>query len=191
MFKFFIVSVLSLCANFAFAQQNCMNSCSTECVRAAQQILVNCSGATPPPTQPSGKTALYHSDSCNESELIANLRSGTDCSSQVITSAQRTWGVKVRGTCYDVSDLETPTACMKYKAAGNAGATLFYHSDSCQTSELIAAVDESTDCDALAKVSNDRVWGVVTDGQCVDISDMDLKQACLRYKDAFISEKKK
>ncbi len=191
MLKFFIVSVLSLCANFAFAQQNCMNSCSTECVRAAQQVLVNCSGATPPPTQPSQKTALYHSDSCNEGDLIANLRSGTDCSSQAMTSAQRTWGVKVRGTCYDVSDLETPTACVKYKAAGNASATLFYHSDSCQTSELMAAVDETTDCEALAKVSSDRVWGVVTDGQCIDISDMDLKEACSRYKDAFVFEKKK
>ena len=30
---------------------------------------------------------------------------------------------------------------------------------------------------------NDRVWGVVTDGQCVDISDMDMKAACQRYKE--------
>ncbi|AZZ35728.1 hypothetical protein CIK05_02570 [Bdellovibrio sp. qaytius] len=187
--KYFIALLLSFCATSVFAQSNCMNSCSQECIKAAQQILVNCSGVTPAPT-PSAKTALYHSDSCNDSDLIANLKPGTDCSSQVMTSAQRTWGIKVRGTCYDVSDLETPLACVKFKAASNASATLFYHSDSCQTSELIAAVDESTDCDALSKVVTDRVWGVVTDGQCVDISDADMKAACVRYKDAFVTEKK-
>jgi len=191
MFKFFIVSMLSLWANFAFAQSGCMNSCSVECVRAAQDIISRCGVVTPPPPPVAYKTALYHSDSCNEGDLIANLKSGTDCSSQLMTSAQRTWGVKVRGTCYDVTDLETPVACVKYKAAGNSAATLFYHSDSCQKSELIAAVDETTDCEALARVASDRVWGVVTDSGCVDISDMDLKQACLRYKYAFIAEKKK
>ena len=182
--KFFIAIVLSFCATKVFAQSNCMNSCSQECIRAAQQILVNCSGATPPPVVPAGKTALYHSDSCNESDLIVNLRSGTDCSSSVLTSAQRTWGVKVRGVCSDISDEDTPKACVKYKAAGSAEATFFYHSDSCQPSELLAAVDSQTDCDKLVQVENDRVWGVVdSEGKCIDISDMDMKAACQRYKE--------
>lgn len=186
--KFFIAILLIFWANLSLAQQNCMSSCSAECVRAAQQILVNCSGVTPPPVTPQpSKTALYHSDSCNEGDLIVNLRSGTDCSSSVISSAPRTWGVLVRGVCSDITDEDTPKACVKFKAAGSAYATFFYHSDSCQPSELIAAVDENTDCEKLAQAENDRVWGVVTDGKCVDISDADLKVACERYKDSGIA----
>lgn len=182
--KFSIAILLFFWANVSSAQQNCMSSCSAECVRAAQQILVNCSGATPPPVTPQpSKTALYHSDSCNEGDLIVNLRSTTDCSSSVISSAPRTWGVRVRGVCSDISDEDTPKACVKFKAAGSSSATFFYHSDRCEPSELIAAVDENTDCEKLAQVETDRVWGVVSDGKCVDISDADLKVACERYKD--------
>lgn len=101
----------------------------------------------------------------------------------MISSAPRTWGVKVRGVCSDISDEDTPKACVKYKAAGSLDATFFYHSDRCEPSELLAAVDGNTDCDKLVQVENDRVWGVVSDGQCIDISDMDMKAACQRYKE--------
>lgn len=182
---FFIAIMFLFWANSVLAQQSCQNSCSHECILVAQDILSRCGGAspTPPPPQPNPyKTALYHSDSCGESDLIVNLRSGTDCSSNTINSAPRTWGVKVRGTCHDISDVESDIACVKYKAASSSYATLFYHSDRCQESELIAAVDESTDCEALARAENDSVWGVVIDGQCIDISDTGMKAACERYK---------
>lgn len=191
--KYFIAILLTFWANLSLAQQNCMSSCSAECVRAAQQILVNCSGATPPPVTPQPtKTALYHSDSCDEGDLIVNLRSSTDCSSSVISSAPRTWGVRVRGVCSNITDEDTPKACVKYKAAGSSDATLFYHSDSCEPSELIAAVDGNTDCEKLAQAENDRVWGVVSEGQCINISDADLKVACERYKNfGMMAEKAK
>lgn len=184
--------MISFCANFAFAQQSCQNSCSYECVMVAQDILRRCGGDTPtPPTQPPQplRTELYHSDYCNEGDLIANLKSTTNCTDSAMTSAPKTWGVKVRGICYNISDVESSRACVLFKAASNGYATLFYHSDSCQQSELIAAVDESTDCEKLAQAENDRVWGVMVDGRCINISDADMKVACERYKDSFVVEK--
>lgn len=181
----FLVSTLLV--SLAGAQSSCEFSCSPECRAYAEKILNNCSGGTPPPPSPSGRVSLFHSDSCSDS-LIASLRPTVDCSSSSFASAPRTWGVMLRGSCYDIPDVDTSVACEVYKAASNNYASLLYHSDSCAKSELIAAVDDFSDCKKIASIKNTRVWGVEIDGQCHDISDGDIEPVCERLKAGIASK---
>ena len=193
MIKFIIVSITTLLTmvahSTAYAQSNCASSCSSECMRLAEQVIRNCGDNTQPqPPRPppvSQRTTLYKSDRCS-SDVIAFLSPTTNCSS--LSSSQRTWGVSVQGQCHDISDIGSDVACLLFKAASNFNSSLLYHSDRCEENELIAAVDESTSCNALSGVTNKRVWGIKIDGQCFDISDRDFANACESLKNGNIPQ---
>lgn len=57
-----------------------------------------------------------------------------------------------------------------------------YRSDSCSSS-LVATLDSYTDCDSMAN-GQERVWGIAINGQCADIADTTLSNACVAFKDA-------
>lgn len=110
---------------------------------------------------------------------MAAVAPNSDCSK--LSGLGRTWGVRIRGTCVDISDVETDRACYLLKAAANPYAVALYKSDSC-ADNLIAYVDTYTDCQRLSQQTNDRVWGIRLNGQCRDISDMNFIQACEQFK---------
>lgn len=120
--------------------------------------------------------AIYQSDSC-ASDLVALVSPTTDCAS---LGSERAWGVKVGTECYDISDTTASAACTRYRAAANSEAIAVYHSDSCAQGDLLAYVDESTDCASMTISSN--AWGVRINGVCSDIPDTSFASACSMFR---------
>ncbi len=186
MIKFIIVSITMLLTMTAYSQSNCASSCSSECMRLAEQVIRNCGGNNQPAPRPppvSQRTTLYNSDSCSN-DVIAFLSPTTNCSS--LTSSKRTWGVSIQGQCHDISDMSSDNACLLFKAASNFNSTFLYNNDRCEDRDLIAVVDENTACSSLSAVTSKRVWGVKIDGQCFDISDRNFTEACEALKNGNI-----
>ncbi len=68
---------------------------------------------------------------------------------------------------------------------GTGEVVYFYHSDSCQESELIRPIRigiPASSCERLGQAITTRVWAVrFPGGACSDISDADFTDACMRY----------
>jgi len=173
-------------AQQSFAQVDCRYSCAPECIRLADTINYNCGGGQTPPI--STTVQIYGSDTC-DSELIANIGSGTNCAS--LHGLHRTWGVKIQGRCIDIQDVDSDVACQMFKGGANPNAVGLYNSDDCASdSDLIALVDTQTQCPQLAALTTKRIYGISAHGQCTDISDTDFNSACERFKSALIRKKK-
>jgi hypothetical protein len=67
-------------------------------------------------------------------------------------------------------------------APGSGSGVLLYHSDSCESSSLIAAANAGTNCQALAETSSSSVWAVKLGNQCLNISDTSIEKACTLYQ---------
>lgn len=123
-----------------------------------------------------GETKLFHSDRCDASELLASIGSRSDCAALGAQISSRVWAIEIDGQCHDISDVDMRTACERF-----GGGVALYHSDRCEPSELLSLVGSETDCAALGAQISSRVWGVKIDGECIDISDTDVRDACQRY----------
>jgi hypothetical protein len=75
-------------------------------------------------------------------------------------------------------DLRADRVC---RSGGLGGGVLLYgRSDSCSGSP-IAAVRENTRCESLG---TDSVWSISVNGECSDVPDTNLRDACTKYKGA-------
>jgi hypothetical protein len=92
-----------------------------------------------------GSVALFHSDRCDTSELLATIGPATSCASLSAQISSRVWGVRIDGQCLDVTDTDVGAACERFKGGGAA----IFHSDRCEASELLASLGPGSDCDAL------------------------------------------
>ena len=120
---------------------------------------------------------VYRSDSCSDS-LSGIFSSYTNCDT-LSDSGNSAWAIMVNNQCKDVADTTLKKSCIAFKAINSPRAVKFYHSDSCGD-ELVAAVDRNTNCESLAGL--DKVWAVEINGQCQDISDLEIVPACQRFK---------
>lgn len=146
-------------------------------LNSAEQLLerlLSQGDGRPHPYPPSRSIELYRSDSCS-SELVGTLRQDMNCSA---IANSRVWGMKIDGKCFDIHDMSGAEVCQAFVAAHNPNALELYKSDSC-SSELVGMVDARTDCRSLP---SKRVWGIKRNGVCHDITDMDLPQACERFR---------
>ena len=120
--------------------------------------------------------SFYHSDNCS-SDLVAAATRNSICSD--FDANKSIWGVKVEGRCIDISDTSLGKVCPAMKSAGSIRAVKIYHNDQCASS-LVAAVEYDTRCEDLAGLAS--AWAVEINGQCQDISDIDIVTACNRFK---------
>ena len=138
---------------------------------------LNNPGNPPPYPPPASAVELYHSDRCT-SDLIGRVSNTTNCQ-DAFAGAATTWGVKIDGQCMDISDISSIKACELFKGASTTSGVKIYHSDRC-SSDLLAIVSYATDCQTLAGLP--AAWGIESNGQCTDISDMSAVAACERFK---------
>jgi hypothetical protein len=118
---------------------------------------------------------LYgRSDSCS-GEAAAVVRESTRCES---LGNGPVWSVSVNGVCSDVADTTLSAACSKYKGALGEHYQIFGRSDSC-SGEIAAFVNAATDCNSLG---NDAAWSVKKNGQCRDIRDTTVAEACRQFQ---------
>lgn len=120
---------------------------------------------------------VYRSDSCRDS-LSAIFSTYTNCEA-MSDAGNNAWAIMVGGQCRDIADTTLKKSCHAFKGINSPSAVKLYHSDSCKDN-LIAAIDNSTNCESLAGL--DRVWGIEINGQCQDITDLDIVPACQRFK---------
>lgn len=144
-----------------------------------RQALNGGGGPLPPPRPPQYGEAveLYHSDSCSGSE-IAMVSSLTNCDLFEQTGSAA-WAVKVGNKCHNINDTAPALACRAFKSAASPYAVKIYHSDSC-SGNLTAVVDYRTRCEDLRGLPD--AWGIEANGRCENISDIDIVQACERFK---------
>jgi hypothetical protein len=118
---------------------------------------------------------VYRSDSCNGS-LVMNLRADTDCS----TVSGSAWAVRIgNGACKDIQDTSVGNVCKNLKAYQYSEKVVeVYKSDRC-SGGFVAAFSAQTNCNELG---SGQAWAVKIDGQCQDISDTSLKNACTNFK---------
>lgn len=170
------VTPATSCQSFAQAQQawgvkingKCLNINDTSAVQACEAF----KGAADPEA-----VTIYHSDSCSGSE-IAMVSSLTNCDLFEQTGSAA-WGVKVGNKCHNINDTAPALACRAFKSAGSPYAVKIYHSDSC-SGNLTAVVDYRTRCEDLRGLPD--AWGIEANGRCENISDIDIVQACERFK---------
>ena len=124
---------------------------------------------------------IYHSDSCAAGDLVGYVDEHSDCAA-LGASAAAAWGVRINGTCQDISDTSFAAACASFHSQVSGGVQLF-RSDSCG-GDLVASVGPTTDCDALAATATSAVWGVKFGNACHDVADTNVKAACEAYKAA-------
>lgn len=132
-----------------------------------------------PPNQPPAnetKVEMFRSDNCSD-DLVGIINSSTDCSR--FNGAGAVWAIRVNGKCQDVDDTNAVNACRLYQNAGQQNAIRVFKSDNCSES-MVAAIDQQTQCESL--VGLDSVWAIQTNGQCQDVSDLDVVTACKRFK---------
>lgn len=120
---------------------------------------------------------VYKSDSCSDS-LSAIFSTYSNCDS-VSDSGNNAWAIMVGNQCMDISDTTLKKSCNAFKGINSPNSVKLYHSDSCG-SDLVAAIDSNTNCDSLAGLN--KVWAIQINGQCQDISDLDVVPACQRFK---------
>ncbi len=121
--------------------------------------------------------AIYgRSDSCSQSEIVAVVNEYTNCSE--LSSTDIAWSIKVGGQCRNIPDTNVQKACFLIKAEGSD--VIYGRSDSCSDDTMIGAVDEFTDCNQFSETEN--AWSIKVGGQCQNISDTNAKQACMIIK---------
>jgi hypothetical protein len=112
------------------------------------------------------------SDSCDSATAIVTVRESTDCLS--LSATQEAWSISVNGQCQNISDTNVRQACLAMKPGG----TIIYgRSDSCDASLAVAQVTNDTDCLTLS--ATQEAWSISVDGRCQNISDTNIRQACL------------
>lgn len=146
----------------------CINISDTTAVKACEAYKSASEGRA---------TLIYASDSCS-SNAIAAISSNTSCES-LEKNSSNAWGLKIGDTCHNIQDTSPAKACNVYKAASNPAAIEIYASDSCSSS-LTAIVDYNTKCESLRGLP--QAWGIKVNGQCQNISDIDIVTACERYR---------
>lgn len=181
-----LLAVMILSPNLAGAQENpCKNSCNQDChqyklrlTNELRNIEEKCGSNNPDPVIPgTGRVEIYKSDSCS-GELIGRLTPGTNCSKY---SNENAWGVKINGKCENIADMNAASACELYKGGSSSQSVLVYESDSC-SGDLVAALDQSADCQVIAQKAKDNAWAVMIDGKCENITDTNAGVACEVYK---------
>lgn len=182
--KFIILTLTFIWANYSLALNDCMRSCSSECVKAAQQILNSCGENI---ISPQSQVALYSSDSCESTSLTKTLRSTTDCESWSWNGVWNTRSIKIGGNCIETEQEAAGDSCLKFKAAGSSNAISFYSNDDCDPAKLVAAIDENTVCRNLSNASRLYISSVgYSNGKCKATNTgikLDLQEACMRYYD--------
>ncbi len=130
----------------------------------------------PNPPHQEANVELFRSDSCS-SDLVAVVNSTTDCSR--FNDTESVWAIRVNNKCQDIDDTNLMMGCRAFKAMNSPRAVKLYHSDTCRDS-MIAAIDHNTACESLTGLEN--VWAIQSNGQCQDVSDLDVVTACKRFK---------
>lgn len=119
---------------------------------------------------------IFRSDSCS-SDLSAVVTAYTDC--ETLSSSNNAWGVVINGQCRNLSDTSPKMACRSLRGAVSTNNVEIYRSDSC-SSDLVAIVDRNTYCQSLQGMAD--AWGIKVNGQCTNIADTNIVQACERFK---------
>lgn len=133
----------------------------------------------PPPFQPpqqGGQVEMFRSDRCDGS-LSAIISTHTNC--EALSTEGSAWAVNINGQCKDLSDTSLRLACRSLRGVLSTPNVEIYKSDRCDGS-LVAIVDRYTQCQSLAGMAD--AWAIKVNGQCQDISDMNVVTACERFK---------
>ena len=120
---------------------------------------------------------VYKSDSCRDS-LSGIFSSYSNCDS-LPNDGNNAWAIMAGGKCQDIADTTLTLSCRAFKAINSSRAVKLYHSDTCRES-MVAVVDQNTHCESLTGLES--VWAVQINGQCQDVSDLDVVTACKRFK---------
>jgi len=120
---------------------------------------------------------VYKSDSCRDS-LSGIFSTYSNCET-LPNDGNNAWAIMAGGKCQDIADTSLTMSCRAFKAINTPRAVKLFHSDTCRES-LVAAVDQYTNCDSLTGLEN--VWAIQINGQCQDVSDLDVITACKRFK---------
>ncbi len=121
-----------------------------------------------------GEVLLFNGDKCDR-ELRATVSTRTSCD-DLPNASSTVWSVMINNVCHDISDSNVRNACKNF----SSGRVKLFHGDKCDRG-LRATVGASTDCQKLANGSA-TVWSIEIDGQCSDISDTNVANACELYK---------
>ncbi len=143
-----------------------------------QYSQVVCEGRHHEPIQHGSNIEFYYGDSCQT--LVAIKKDYQNCDSLSGGSSQ-VWSIKIGNKCENIEDTNLITACKRLESIERPRATRLYYGDSCQT--LVAAVDRTTDCQALPGGSS-QVWSMkdTATSDCKNIEDTNLSTACQRFK---------
>lgn len=122
---------------------------------------------------------IFKSDSCSGAALmrLPQYKQPGFCDS-ISNSGSDAWAVRVQGKCYDISDTSPRRACKMF-SVNPRRAVKVYKSDRCSSS-LVAMFDAETNCSEFSSSGSDA-WAVEVNGQCQDISDMSVRDACRRF----------
>ncbi|AZZ35399.1 hypothetical protein CIK05_00810 [Bdellovibrio sp. qaytius] len=120
---------------------------------------------------------VYKSDNCTDS-LSGIFSTFSNCES-LPNNGNNAWAIMVGNKCQDIADTSLTMSCRAFKAINSQRAVKLFHSDTCNES-MVAAIDQNTNCETLLGLEN--VWAIQTNGQCQDVSDIDVVTACKRFK---------
>jgi hypothetical protein len=126
----------------------------------------------------SGDVVLYgRSDVCADSSIVSRINAGSDCNT--LGTDVAVWSVRVNGICQDISDTNARAACTTNVPAkvGELRTLIYGRSDSCDPNTVVASVTAATDCSTLS--ATESAWSVRVNGVCTDISDTNVRAACL------------
>ncbi|MFO0680171.1 MAG: hypothetical protein U0169_26855 [Polyangiaceae bacterium] len=151
---------------------------STEIATAAD-IARNrvCEPGTPPP-DPGPSVLLYgRSDSCSDGDAVVRVNASTDCAT--LSDTEVSWSVKKDGACINISDTTLRGACLEHQPGAETRTLIYTDSDSCN-GVVGASVTNRTSCPQLSDAT--PAWSVKKNGTCVNISDTNLRAACLEHQ---------
>lgn len=120
---------------------------------------------------------VYKSDNCSDS-LSGIFSAYTNCEA-LPNDGRNAWSIMSGGKCQDIADTTLPLSCRAFKALGSVRSVKLFHSDNCSES-MVAVIDQQTQCESLNGL--ETVWAIQTNGQCQDVSDLDVVTACKRFK---------
>ncbi len=123
---------------------------------------------------PNVGTVFARSDSCGADAALGTVTRYTDCSA--FATSGSAWSISFAGRCQDISDTTPFRACMEVKGQMFGAGVIYGRSDSCDSDRALMAVDEQTDCNSLS--ASEAAWSVKVAGQCQDISDTSVRNAC-------------
>lgn len=132
-------------------------------------------GFTPRPPQILG-IVYGESDSCDIGRVASIVRVDTDCEA-LGNGGARSWSIKIGNACRDINDTTVTKACRAIKYAG-APNIVYGETDNCDETKIMLLVGERTECGLVRNIGA-RAWSVRLNGQCRNISDTTVGQACL------------